>query len=356
VDDLAGLIASSHARWQPMVVAAIFGTDDPAAVATALTGAVATELGVPVVAARFYEPGVGVVAGLQLADGRSVVAKVHRADRASSERLAAIVRVQADLAAAGVPAPAPLAGPTPLSAGHLTVEDHRGGDTADGRDPEVRRGMAVALHDVIEAARPHVSEASIGSWLADPTIDDLWPEPHDLRFDLPGTAAGAEWIDAAARRARATLVAATTPVVVGHLDWRVQNLAFTGARVAAIYDWDSVALAPEAAVVGSASVIHPVDWRLQEPDPLPSLEALDGFVADYEGARGAPFDDDERDVLLAAQHWVTAYGARCQHSDDVLDVFPDVDHSRGWPRLLAEVLDRSRTTPGPRSEPEVGDP
>lgn len=53
----------------------------------------------------------------------------------------------------------------------------------------------------------------------------------------------------------------------------------------------------DAAVVGSASVIHPVDWRLEQPDPLPSLDQLDGFVADYEAARGAPFDDDERVVL-----------------------------------------------------------
>jgi hypothetical protein len=325
----------------PKVVAAIFGTDDPTSVAGALTEAVAAALAVPVAAARFYEPGVGVVVGLELTDGRSVVAKVHRADRASSERLATIARLQADLVAAGVPAPAPLAGPVPLGTGLLTVEEHRGGDVAGGRDPAVRQGMATALHDLVEAARPHAANHSLGSWLGEPVIDDLWPEPHDLRFDLAGTAAGAEWIDDAARRARATLAAATLPDVVGHLDWRVQNLAFAGSRVAAIYDWDSVAFVPEAALVGSASVLHPLDWRLDDPDPLPSLEQLDGFVTDYAAAaRSAPFDDDERDVLTAAQVWVASYGARCQHSDDVLNVFPDVDHSRGWPRLLAELLDR----------------
>jgi hypothetical protein len=127
---------------------------------------------------------------------------------------------------------------------------------------------------------------------------------------------------------------------VGHLDWRVQNLAFAGNRVSAIYDWDSVALVPEAALVGSASVIHPVDWRLALPDPLPTLEQLDGFVADYEAARGASFGDDEHEILVAGQQWVAGYGARCQHSDDLLGIFPDVDHSRGWPRLLRELLDR----------------
>jgi hypothetical protein len=152
--------------------------------------------------------------------------------------------------------------------------------------------------------------------------------------------AGAEWIDNAAGAARAKLVDTAFPDVVGHLDWRVQNLAFAGSRVSAVYDWDSVQFVPEAALVGNASVIHPVDWRLDEPDPLPTLDQLDGFVADYEAARGAPFDDNERELLAAGQRWAASYGARCQHSDDVLGLFPDVDHSRGWPRLLEDLLSR----------------
>lgn len=263
----------------------------------------------PVVAARFYQPGIGVVVGLDLADGRAVVAKAHRATSMPPERLATIARVQADLAAAGVPAPAPLAGPLLFANGWLTVEEHRDGDAADGYDPAVRRGMASALHDFVDAARPHTGNRWIGTWLGDPVINDLWPLPHDLRFDFLRTATGAEWIDDAARAARATLVAMAFPDVVGHLDWRVQNLAFAGSRVSAIYDWDSVGLVPEAALVASASVIHPIDWRLEQPDPLPTLDQLDGFVVDYEAARGAPFGDDERQVLAAGQRWVASYGA-----------------------------------------------
>lgn len=127
---------------------------------------------------------------------------------------------------------------------------------------------------------------------------------------------------------------------MGHLDWRVQNLACADRAVSAVYDLDSVALGPDAAVVGSASVIHPVDWRLEQPDPLPTLDQLDGFVADYEAARGGTFDDDECEVLTAAQLWIASYGARCQHSDDLLGMFPNVDHSKGWPRILRQLLDR----------------
>ena len=128
---------------------------------------------------------------------------------------------------------------------------------------------------------------------------------------------------------------------------RVQNLAFTDNQVSAIYDWDSVALVPEPALVGSASVMHPIDGRLERPDPLPTLAQLDGFVADYEAVCGAPFSDHEHEVLAAGQRWIASYGARCQHSDDLVGIFPDVDQSRGWPRILREFLDRSAPAAAP---------
>jgi hypothetical protein len=136
---------------------------------------------------------------------------------------------------------------------------------------------------------------------------------------------------------------------------RVQNLAFTDNQVSAIYDWDSVALVPEPALVGSASVMHPIDGRLERPDPLPTLAQLDGFVADYEAVRGAPFSDHEHEVLAAGQRWIASYGARCQDFDDLLGIFPDVDQSRGWPRILRDFLDRSAPAAAP-SPSAAGNP
>jgi hypothetical protein len=269
-----------------------------------------------------------------------VVAKVHRPDFVTAEHLAAVAGVQAAVARAGLPAPAPLAGPLAVGRGWLTVEEHRPGGAADGYAPAVRREMATVLHDFVEASRPHARASQLDSWLAAPVLDGLWPAPHDLRFDFAATAVGAAWIDDTARAARAALTATRLPDVVGHLDWRVQNLGFAAGSLVAIYDWDSLGLVPEAALVGVTSVVHPVDWRLDLPDPLPTLGQVDGFVADYESARGAPFTARERDVLAHAQRWVTSYGARCQHSDRVLGLFPDVDHSRGWPRLLHDLLGR----------------
>jgi len=147
------------------------------------------------------------------------------------------------------------------------------------------------------------------------------------------------------------------PNVVGHLDWRVQNLAFTDNRVSAIYDWDSVALVPEPALVGSASVIPPIDWRLERPDPLPTLAQLDGFVADYEAARGAPFSVHDHEVLTPGQRWIASYGARCQHSDDLLGIFPRrrsvARVATNPPRVPGSVRPGSRTVALRRPQPGV---
>jgi len=338
VQDLAALITEAHGRWLSKAVVDVLGTDDPGSVADAVVRSVEQALGAPVVGARFYEAGVGVVTGLVLADDRSVVAKLHRASYVARERLEAVVEVQSRCAASLWSVPAPLAGPVAVGNGWLTIEELRHGATADGVDAAVRAGMAAALHDLVVAAAPCAVDERLDGWLGSPVIGELWPEPHDLRFDLAGTSSGAEWIDDAARAARAVLTSTELPVVVGHFDWRVQNLAFDGSRVAAIYDWDSIHLGPEAAVVGSASVIHPVDWRRDLADPLPSPAQVEAFVRDYEVARGTPFAGAELAVLRAAQRWTASYGARCQHSDQQLDVFPDVDHSHGWPRLLRELL------------------
>ena len=349
MDRLAGLIAASHDQWLPPVVASILGTSDPVVTAEVVAREVSSAMGVDVVGARFYEPGVGIVVGLDLADGRAVVAKVHRNDYMSGERLAAIARVQALLAGTGLPAPVPLRGPIAVGHGWLLVEEYRPGDTADGYDAGVRCELATALWAFVDAARRHAPDGGLDSWLGVPVFDDLWPLPHDVRFDFAETSVGAEWIDDTARAARRVLTSSTLPAVIGHLDWRVQNLGFTDGRVSAIYDWDSLGLVPEAALVGVTSAVHPVDWRLDLPDPLPTLEQVDAFVVDYERARGEPFDEVEREVLAAAQRWVISYGARCQHSDRALGIFPDVDHTRGWPRLLRDVLAREpsidRTTP-----------
>ena len=71
--------------------------------------------------------------------------------------------------------------------------------------------------------------------------------------------------------ARALLDAAPrTAPVVGHFDWRSENIPVVGARVVAVFDWDSVGAATEPIVVGSATHHFTLDWRAPiaaRPDP-----------------------------------------------------------------------------------------
>jgi hypothetical protein len=314
VPTLTSLITEAGAQWDPVLERALFGTAEPARIAEALESFVGTRCG-PVADAVFYRPGVGIVAGLRLLDSSEVVLKVHRWN-VTVARLRAVHQVQSLLADAGLPAPRPLAGPEELGGGIATVEALQRGTAANGRDPDVRRALAEGLHAFVAAASPLVGRVDVGPPLMiRPPGAPLWFEPHDVRFDLEGTAAGAEWIDELATLARHRLERMPAGDVIGHFDWRIQNLAFDGAAIVGIYDWDSVAAAPEAVVVGNTAALFTADWSSDEPDPLPSLGDMRAFVRDYEVARGRRFDGAELEAADAANLFLCAYGARCQHSD-----------------------------------------
>ena len=285
----------------------------------------------------FYEAGVGIVVGLRLADDRSVVVKLHWWN-ASRERLSACLAVQAHLHDAGVPAPRPLLPVIPIGSGFATVEELREGGMADGHRAEVRTAMATQLHRLIEATRSlPPPDALEPVWCPASPDAPLWPAPHDTRFDFAASADGSEWIDDFGRQAFERLRRADRlRLVVGHIDWRVQNMAFDGDRIVAIYDWDSVAIGAEPVLVGNAAAVFPTDWRVPHPDPPPTVDEMHAFVSDYETARGYLFSSAEREVLDAANLAGLAYTARCQHSDVVLRPEMGDSSSIGWLRLLRE--------------------
>jgi hypothetical protein len=346
VEGLAELVRESVAMCGPGLELALFGTADAAIVARLLADHVAATIGPPA-RATSYRAGVGVVVGVALEDGSVVVVKVHRWN-VSRRRLADVQRVQSWLADRSLPAPRPLGHVEALGHGFATIEEHRPGEDADGHDPTVRRSMAQMLDAFVTATRALDVEVDVGMpWPLRSERGPLWPEPHSVRFDFEATATGAGRIDHAARRAMEAL--ATVPArrpIVAHLDWRTENLAFGGADVVAIYDWDALAHADEAVVVGMAAAQFCSNWRLGHP--LPSIAEIVSFVDDYEAARGHPFDHDERARLDAANLWLIAYGARCQHSDQHLR--PDLADTpdQGWLGLLdrrpASLWSSSRST------------
>ncbi len=74
----------------------------------------------------------------------------------------------------------------------------------------------------------------------------LYPEPHSPLFDFEATAAGAEWIDDLAGRARALRDGDTNPPVVAHTDWSARNVRVWPDGIRAVYDADSLAFVPRA--------------------------------------------------------------------------------------------------------------
>jgi hypothetical protein len=337
---LATLVSTASAAWDPAVERAILETGDASEIARMVEAFVGNRCG-PVDDGVFYRPGVGIVAGLRLVDGSEVVVKIHRWN-VSIARLAAVQQVQRALADDGLPVPRPLTAPEPLVHGIATIEELRRGGRASGRDPTVRRAIAEGLHSFVTATTPLIGQVDVGTPLfLRPIGAPLWFEPHDVRFDFDGTAEGAEWIDSLADLARRRLEDPGSNVVIGHFDWRVENLAFQDNDIVAIYDWDSVCAAPEAVVVGNTAAQFTADWTDSENDPLPSVAEMRSFVRDYELARGAGFDANERELLDAANLFLCAYGARCQHSDLTRhpEISPNADF--GWCRLLRERGERA---------------
>ena len=312
--ELAQLIAERRASWTSWPVERlVFGTDDADAIAAQVDRFCCEQLGAPVAAPCFFESSVGSVFGLQLADGRQVVVKVHQ-PKEPVEFLHAVHVVRSHLVDAGFPAPRPLLAPSPLGLGHATVEELRAdGAWADAHDPAVRRTMAETLARLVELGRGFVNLPGLRPGLLSRIPDgQIWPEPHSASFDFDASAAGAEWIDELAARARAALRRPAGDRVLAHDDWSVKHFRFENCAVTVVYDWDSLAVDPEPVIVGQAACGFTFTWNL--PVPLaPSLEESRAFVAEYEAARGAAFTPAERETAGAAAAYGLAYIARCEH-------------------------------------------
>ena len=201
---------------------------------------------------------VGVVRGLALADGRRVLVKAHQA-REPRERLEAVARVQAHLHREGFPCPRPLAGPAPLGTGLGMAEEWLdAGESRDTHEPRCRQAMAAALARHLELTRGCGRPAGLARGWALYTPDSLWPpEAHSPLFDFAATAAGAEWIDAIAARAK-PLATGDEPLA-GHHDWCGEHMRFAGDAIVAVYDWDSLAIGPEAVIAGNAAATFTAD-------------------------------------------------------------------------------------------------
>ena len=297
-----------------LLARSILGTDDAAAILARLHGHCRAAMGgAGVASVDFVEISTGAAFGLTLGEGRRVFLKAW-----SPATPAALLRdahtVQAFLAARGFPCAGVLVGPRSFGAGHAAIHEYRDdGDRADANDPSVRRWMAAALARLVELAAPLRDLAGLPRLLP---RDALWHAPHNALFDFEATRRGAEWIERTAEASREILLAAEAPMVIGHRDWSARNMRFgRGGTVSVVYDWDSLAVGPEAALVGKTAIAFPMTWY-GEPEPYPLPEAAAAFVRDYEMARGRRFAAAELVVVAAAATYALTYTARCEHARD----------------------------------------
>ena len=333
-----------------LLARSILGTDDGDAIAARVDEHCRAVMGgAGVASVDFVELSVGAAFGLTLADGRRVFLKAW-----SPATPAALLRdahtVQAFLAARGFPCPGVLAGPRPFGDGHAAILEHMDdGDRADANDPLIRRAMATTLARLVALAAP-LRDDLPGLPRGRVPRDALWPVPHNALFDFGATRHGAAWIDRIAAASREVLLAAAGPAVIGHSDWSAHNMRFGhGGEVSAVYDWDSLAIEPEAVLVGAAAATFPVTWYV-EVRKYPPPEVAAAFVRDYEKARGRRFGAAERAVVAAAATYGLAYTARCEHALD-----PAAEPARDSARADAAGL-RPRCAGRPPRRPAEGGP
>jgi hypothetical protein len=296
----------------------VFGTEDPDAVAAMIDAFCARHLGARVARYVFFAGGVGTVHGLELADARRVVIKAHRAGVAR-DYLMAVQTVQSAVADGGLPAPRPLLVPTVIGLGIASVEERLlGGSATSAHGRAQRERMAADLHRFVVLAKPHSDAFGAHAGFLTGNGDELFPPAHDRRFDF--SLPGGEWIDAIAADARDRLTAWPGGAIVGHSDWRVENLRYQRGTLSAIYDWDSSVVRSEAALVGAVSTLFTADWTQPETCGIPELCEMGAFVTAYEAARRRPFSRAERDLCAAACSYQLAYNARCEWSDLLTDM------------------------------------
>lgn len=313
--DKSALVATGLYRGA-VVEELIFGASRRAVIDAAVDGFCRSRLDSPVAETLFRATSVGVVLGVRLDDGRRVVVKVHQ-PRESQPTLSEVHRVQAHLHREGFPCPRPLVAPTTLANGLAVAKELvDAGEFRDTHEPVCRRLIAEALAWHLKLARACGRPDALAHGWSLYTEDRLWPaRAHAPIFDFEATAAGVEWIDAIAAKAKARAVPdGPAELVVGHHDWSGKHFRFFDEQVTVVYDWDSLRLGREAVIVGNAAMTYTTNFDLPWVKRTPTPEEVRAFVDEYSAARHRPLSRSEREQIAACATFIAAYTARCEHA------------------------------------------
>jgi hypothetical protein len=344
VPSVQSLVEDHFSRWADNGVGAIerevLGTDAPQEIAEIFDAFCTRWLGTRPTGGLFYAASAGCVLGVHLESGDDVVIKAYQS-RWTAPLLAAVQVVEGQVVQGGIPCPQPVAPPRPISEGRINLA------VADAwlPDPGMRPGGSSAARAVsagglarqIALCRELPGMAPLRSHPLSAAGDQVFGVPHSPLFDFEATAAGAEWIDDIARRAKVLREGDECTPVVAHTDWSARNVRFDEERLLAVYDWDSVAVVTETTAAGQAAMI----WSVTA-DPggteFPDLDSVLAYIDDFERARAARFSATQRRAAYGAAAFMLAYAARCEHSIATRGLArPDQDAAR---RRLAEIGER----------------
>lgn len=231
----------------------ILGSDDLGVIEPAISAFCREHLGRAIVRVHYVSFSVGSGFGLALEDGRSVFMKVWPRTT-SLESLDSVHMIQHALATRGFPAPRVLVNPRPFMSGHGSIMEWCDlGSQLDAHAAPVRRALATSLAHLMALATPFADLAGLPQH--EYPTNGAWGLPHNVLFDFDSTWQGAEWIDEIAIASAHNAQRAPSRVVVGHRDWSMHNVRLQTDKngnpvMSVVYDWDSLAVAREADIVG----------------------------------------------------------------------------------------------------------
>ncbi len=313
---VAEVIATATADWDLTAVEdAVFGTGAPEAIARVVGDFCREQFGSSPVGAHFYGASAGCVLGLRLQSGADLVIKAYQ-ERWSEPFLRATQRVQEAAARGGIVCAVPLRRPARLPGrSSLAVAETWLPDPGMRplRGERERRASAAGLARQIAACDSLRTLSALADHPMRQASEHLYGEPHSPIFDFTLDTPSAGWVDDLAWTARRQRDEPGAPLVVAHLDWSARNVRVDDDAIAAVYDWDSVALATESTALGQAAMTWSVTAEPGGAD-FPNRDDVVAFVRDYEDAVGRRLSDDQWRRAGAAAVYLLAYTARCELS------------------------------------------
>jgi hypothetical protein len=270
----------------------------------------------------FIEPSAGVVFGFLLASGRKIVLKVFNRN-ITYRYLERMTKIQKLFYDEDFPAPEVLSPIFKLNISHAGLYSFIEGRKENAHFPRIREELAKYLAKFSEIVDRHQFEL-LYTFMQLSTKGKLWPDPHNVLFDLKKSQRGAGWIAKKAREAKKILSASPYPKRLAHTDWDVKNTLFKDEKLVGVFDWDSLGTLSEPEMVGRAAAQFTADWESGNK-VTPTPEEGRKFVAAYEKFRGRKFSSREYQVISASADFLIALIARFEHAGSQPTVHPYQD-------------------------------